>query len=296
MSDLTSPLRQLIPGLSSVREDASVGGGCISDARRVVARMDDGNTATLFVKSNAESFLDNFQSEWDGLGRLRAAEAIAVPDPMAVGVADGRAWLVLEWVDLGSRGSSFFAQFAEQLAALHRNTLGSRIGLDRDNYLGSADQINTPCDDWAEFVATHRIGFQIRWATQRGVDDQLRRDCEKSIDKMPDLLRGRESATSLLHGDLWSGNYLCDADGEPVLIDPAIYYGCREAEFGMLKLFGSCPPEFYQAYQDHFPMPDGWQRRVRVYVLYHLFNHLNLFGSGYLEQCRSVAAEILYSS
>jgi fructosamine-3-kinase len=121
----------------------------------------------------------------------------------------------------------------------------------------------------------------------------LQRDCEQIIDLMDDLLEGREDQTSLLHGDLWSGNYLCDREGDAVIIDPAIYYGCREAEFGMLRLFGSCPGDFYESYLDTFPLPAGWQRRVSVYVLYHLLNHLNLFGTGYRSQCQRLAAEIL---
>ena len=112
---------------------------------------------------------------------------------------------------------------------------------------------------------------------------------------MPELLQGRDDETSLLHGDLWSGNYLCDERGEPVVIDPAVYRGCREAEFGMIRLFGACPPTFERAYCDTFPLPDGWHRRVSVYVLYHLLNHLNLFGSGYLGQCHQVTDEILRS-
>lgn len=293
MTDIALALRQLVPSIETVRAESSVGGGCISDARRVSVTLGDGRDETMFVKSNSESFLDNFEAECDGLARLRSADAITVPEPVAVGIAGGRSWLVMQWIELESRGSSFFERFGEQLAQLHRATLGDAIGLDRDNYLGSADQINTPCDDWPEFFATHRIGYQIRWAAERGVDDRLERDCERIIDQMPQLLTGREAATSLLHGDLWSGNYLCGGGGEPVVIDPAVYYGCREAEFGMLELFGSCPPAFYDAYQDCFPMPDGWQRRVKVYVLYHLLNHLNLFGTGYLGQCRTLAADIL---
>jgi protein-ribulosamine 3-kinase len=293
MSDLACSLTKLIPSIESVEGCSSVGGGCISQACQVRVRYQTGDAGFLFVKSNAESFLDNFQAEWDGLVRLNQAEAIRVPEPITVGIADGRAWLVLQWINQGTRGVSFFESFACRLAALHCSTLGNQVGLARDNYLGSAVQINTPCEDWAEFFAEYRIGYQIRWAAQRGVDDRLKRDCEQIVSRMPQLLDGRDRQTSLLHGDLWSGNYLCDDSLAPVLIDPAVYHGCREAEFGMLQLFGGCPPSFYEAYQQQFPMPDGWQRRVQVYVLYHLLNHLNLFGSGYLGQCRSVAAEIL---
>ena len=299
MGDLKLALNSLFPSLDAVEQVSPVGGGCISEARRVRVRFDDGNSRDLFVKSNAASFLDNFEAEWDGLTRLSNVGAIRVPKPLAVGVVDGRSWLVLPWCETGSPGAGYFEGFAKRLAALHRCSAGAQVGLVRDNYLGSAKQVNTPSIDWAEFFAVHRIGYQIRWAVSRGldggteVDGVLRRDCEQIMRRMPQLLGGREEATSLLHGDLWSGNYLCAADGEPVLIDPAVYHGCREAEFGMLKLFGSCPAEFYETYLDHFPLPAGWQQRVQVYLLYHLLNHLNLFGCGYLGQCRSTAAAIL---
>lgn len=295
MADLNLALQHLLPSVVAVEQVASIGGGCISEARRVRVRLQEGRSQDLFVKSNRESFLDNFQAEWDGLTRLRQADAMKIPKPLAVGARGGSSWLVLQWVESSSPGVHYFEKFAAQLATLHRCTLGRQIGLDRNNYLGSAQQINTQLTDWAEFFAIHRIGEQIRWAASQGVDGPLRRDCERIMRQMSQLLAGRESTTSLLHGDLWSGNYLCGTDGEPVLIDPAVYHGCREAEFGMLKLFGSCPAEFYEAYCDHFPLPDGWQRRVQVYVLYHLLNHLNLFGNGYLGQCRSVAADLLRS-
>ena len=181
-----------------------------------------------------------------------------------------------------------------QLAKLHRQSRGHEIGWHRDNFLGAAPQPNARCDRWAEFVALHRMGHQLRWAINQGHSDELlTRDVNVIIQRMDDLLDGRADETSLLHGDLWSGNYLCDDMGRPVIIDPAVYRGCREAEFGMLKLFGSCPPEFYHAYQTAWPMPEGWERRTDIYVLYHLLNHLNLFGSGYLSQCRSLASSIL---
>jgi fructosamine-3-kinase len=180
------------------------------------------------------------------------------------------------------------------LASLHRSTQGQQIGLEINNFLGAAPQINTPANCWSRFVAEYRLGFQLRWAADQGLDDAaLRRDVELILRQLDQLLSGSESTTSLLHGDLWSGNYLGDSSGAPVLIDPAVYYGNREAEFGMLKLFGACPRRFYEAYHEAFSFADGWQRRINVYVLYHLLNHLNLFGRGYLAQCVDVAGQIL---
>ncbi len=294
MADLQLALVELVPSVSSIVETRGVGGGCISQAHRVIARDETGQTRTLFVKSNVASFLDNFQAEWNGLERLSESGTIGVPKPIAVGVAENIAWLVTDWVEQRSHGHHFFESFGRGLANLHQATLGTEIGLESDNFLGSARQINVRCPSWVEFVAAHRIGFQIRWAVDQGLaDPTLRGDCERIVQTMDRLLDGRDDQTSLLHGDLWSGNYLCDSAGEPTIIDPAIYYGCREAEFGMLRLFGSCPGSFYDAYLETFPLPDGWQQRVSVYVLYHLLNHLNLFGSGYHGQCRSLAAQIL---
>ena len=295
---------ELIPSVSSIADVQSVGGGCISDARRVSVIDQDGQSRILFVKSNDASFLDNFQCELDGLERLREPEVIGVPQPIAVGVVSDQAYLVTEWIEQTKPSADFFADFGCALADLHRATIGTQIGLDHDNHLGAAPQINSTLinstligsalTSWPEFFAVHRIEYQIRWAADQGLaDGQLQRDCQRIAGSMDQILEGRDDATSLLHGDLWSGNYLAGPERRPYIIDPAIYYGCREAEFGMLKLFGSCPDSFYAAYTNRFPLPGGWQRRVGVYVLYHLLNHLNLFGSGYHAQCRQIATEIL---
>ncbi len=241
-------------------------------------------------------------------------------------IACGNAWLVSQWItpdaslpaaastnQPDSQTDCFFARFGRRLAAMHRATTGRRIGLHRDNYLGPANQINligqatspeythtgsfqNPAAElgWTDFVAQCRLGTCLGRAIDDGVaSDRLKQAVEKIVDRLPDLLSGRSDETSLLHGDLWSGNYLPAADQTPVLIDPAVYYGCREAEFGMLRLYGNCPSEFYDAYQEAWPMPSGWQRRTKVYVLYHLLNHMNLFGSGYLNQSEQTAESIL---
>ena len=294
MGDLQQAFSVLMPDDLTVVHEESVVGGCISDARQVVTTDREGRRVQWFAKCNAPSFLGNFEAEGDGLTRLAATEAIASPKPEAIGVAADRSWLITRWIAQVTPGPDYFEQFGCALAELHRCTCGASIGLDRDNYLGAARQINQTRDRWVDFVAEHRIGFQLRWGMdQRLVDRPLRQACEQIIANLDQLLEGRREETSLLHGDLWSGNYLCNNRGRPVILDPAVYYGCREAEFGMLKLFGSCPPSFYQGYQQVFPLAAGWQRRVNVYVLYHLLNHLNLFGSGYHDQCRAMAVRIL---
>lgn len=294
MPNLAQAVQELVPSVKEVMEARSVGGGCISEAWRVSVHDQSGRARSLFVKSNTTAFLDNFQAERDGLVRLSQPDVIGVPKPIAVGESNERAWLVTEWIEQGTRGRDFFTRFGRDLARLHAATRGQRIGLDRDNYLGSAPQMNSPCDNWVAFFADRRIGFQLRWSIEQNLADSvLRSNCERILETLEQLLSGRADESSLLHGDLWSGNYLCDSLGAPTIIDPAIYYGCREAELGMLQLFGSCPQAFYDSYLDTFPLAGGWQRRVKVYVLYHLLNHLNLFGLGYLDQCRTLTAQIL---
>lgn len=300
-SDVWSALCELIDPSTKISEVRPLDGGCISNAMQIRLTSDRLGNRTVFAKSNEPSFIGNFQSEWDGLIALAATDSILVPEPIAVGTAAERSWLITEWVETRPQSERLFDQFGRQLAELHRVTAGSQIGWSRDNFLGAAIQPNTATASWVEFVAQNRIGFQLRWAVdQQRADAKLRRQGEAIVAAMPELLSGRADETSLLHGDLWSGNYLFGTTNEklssvPVIIDPAVYAGCREAEFGMLKLFGSCPLEFYEAYQTVWPMADGWQRRINVYVLYHLLNHLNLFGSGYLRQCHHVASEILRS-
>jgi fructosamine-3-kinase len=274
-------------------EAVPVGGGCISEALRVSLRED--GSKVWFVKRNRADFLDNFQAEADGLERLAAAGALRVPVPRQVARRGAHSYFVAEWIETGrSTGHDFFARFGNGLARLHEATRGTEIGLSRDNYLGAARQLNQPTDDWVRFVAERRLGYQLRWGVEEGaISGSLRRDLEAVIGRLDRLLEGRESETVLLHGDLWSGNYLSDGRGEPVLIDPAVYRGCREAEFGMLRLFGGCPAVFYEAYQAAWPLAPGWEQRSDVYVLYHLLNHLNLFGGGYRGQCGQLAGRLL---
>ncbi|WP_146523462.1 fructosamine kinase family protein [Stieleria varia] len=278
-----------------VVESQTVGGGCISPAWQVlVERSDNGERERLFVKRNSMAMAENFRCEASGLTALAQTGTIRVPSPLATLVHGSHAYLVLPWIETSKRRNGFFEEFGRRLAQLHRATSGDQIGWHEDNFLGSAPQKNAAMQNWPHFVAEQRIGFQVRWAVDQGLADRrLQADCERIMSAMPEILDGRQQGTSLLHGDLWSGNYLCDDSGQPVLIDPAVSRGCREAEWGMIRLFGACPVEFEQAYQETWPMNDGWQRRSSVYVLYHLLNHLNLFGSGYLGQCRSLAAEIV---
>jgi fructosamine-3-kinase len=256
---------------------AGVGGGCIADARRV--RLASGRT--VFVKQAAALPDDAFAAEAAGLRALAACGELRIPQVVAV---DPKA-LVLEWVDTARPGSGFMARFGRAFAALHRIT-GDAYGFDCDNYLGRTPQPNpSRGGDWSSYFFEERIAYQLRLAERHGyADDALRRAVAELENRIDDLLAGSEEPPTLLHGDLWGGNYLADAQQRPVLIDPAVYYGHREADLAMTRLFGGFTHEFYAAYEEAFPLSPGERRRRPLYESWHLLNHLNLFGSSYYSQ------------
>lgn len=229
-----------------------------------------------------------FEAEADGLRELRDAGELRVPDVLDCGIANGEAFLEIERFELGRASSETARLFGARLARLHRHTQ-DQFGWFRDNTIGLTPQINTSSDDWIEFFRTYRLGFQIDLAMQNGFD--LRSDAERVSGQLPELFVEYEPQASLLHGDLWAGNW-GSVDGEPVIFDPAVYYGDRESDIAMTMLFGSFPREFYEAYRAEWPMAPGHERRIELYKLYHVLNHLNLFGSGYLGQARQILAQL----
>jgi protein-ribulosamine 3-kinase len=243
-----------------------VPGGCIHDCYKVSIRG-----VQRFLKVNGSRYADAFAAEADGLDALRAA-GMRAPAPIAQGTAGDKAYLLLEYRELERVGD--FAALGRMLARAHRKP-GPRFGWHRDNYIGATPQINGWCDDWAEFWRERRLGPQLDLAGRNGFQLQ--------VPPLENLLRNHNPQPALLHGDLWSGNAGFTADG-PVVFDPAVYYGDREADLAMTQLFGGFPPEFYDAYNESLALPEGYERRKNLYNLYHLLNHLNLFGGGYLRQ------------
>jgi fructosamine-3-kinase len=269
----------------SIVGSSPVGGGCIHSARLV--ELSDGRR--VFVKSNPSAPAGMFEAEAAGLAALAAAEALRVPRHARAGEAGGTRFLVMEAIPTGSPGRGFFADFGRRFARLHRAAQAPRAGFDADNYLGATPQLNGWMDDWVEFWRAHRLGHQLELAWDNGLSDP-------ELDRLGDRLLGRlgewidlpGEPFCLLHGDLWSGNFLVDEKGGPVLIDPAVYYGHREADLAMTRLFGGFSPEFYRAYEKEWPLPPGSAERLEIYKLYHLLNHLNLFGRGYRDGCLGI--------
>jgi fructosamine-3-kinase len=269
--DLRSALET---SLGAIRSITPVGGGDINEAARV-----ETPDARYFVKWNLHPRPRMFEAEARGLNLLAAAAALRVPRVIAV--LDQPAALVLEWIDLGSNKTAAAEALGRGLAQQHRSTAQS-YGLDHDNYIGSTPQHNAPARSWIEFYRDQRLGAQRDLAQRNGHlrPDRARR-LERVMEHLDQWIDDSKAAPALLHGDLWGGNYLIDAQGNPVLIDPAVYYGDREAEIAFTELFGGFGARFYAAYHETWPLDGGYADRRDVYNLYHLLNHLNLFGEGY---------------
>jgi len=232
-----------------------------------------------------------FEAEADGLRELRSANAIRVPAVLACGVTDDESFIEIEHLELRPPTAATETRLGEQLAELHRHT-ASRYGWHRDNTIGLTAQENAWSSDWVEFFREQRLGFQLELAAAQGYARELATPGAQLSARLPELFESYEPAASLLHGDLWAGNW-GSVDGEPVIFDPAVYYGDRESDIAMTMLFGGFGKPFYAAYQSSWPMAGGYERRLRLYQLYHVLNHLNLFGRSYLGRALGLMRELL---
>lgn len=264
-----------------------LGGGCINTS--VV--LTDGERS-FFVKLNEATRLAMFEAEAAGLAALATTGAMRVPHPLCHGTAAGRAFLVMEYIPLGGRTKPDGPALAgRQLAALHRATW-DRYGWERENTIGSTRQPNSPDRDWVTFWRERRLGHQLRLAAANGYRGSLQTQGARLLDRLGALI-DHAPAASLLHGDLWGGNLGYGPDGEPVIFDPAVYYGDRETDLAMTELFGGFGRDFYAAYREAWPLDPGYEVRKILYNLYHILNHLNLFGGGYLAQAQQMIDRLL---
>ena len=274
-----------------VLEMRSVHGGSVSEAYRI--RTPSG---TFFVKHNSEHIGQAlFDAEVLGLKKMAATKTVVTPNLLL----HHKDLLIIDWVDTGRQTAVFWENFGRTLAELHK-VPQSHFGFESNNFIGRAQQINTPMISakkpraWFEFFKDYRLKHQLGLAKKDlSFPENLANAIEVIIRDLDGFLGGvEEEPPALIHGDLWSGNYLADRNGQAVLLDPSCSYSHREMEFGMLKLFGNCAKPFYEAYHSAYPLQDGWERRVQVYKLYHLLNHFNLFGASYLSSIGGVLREL----
>ena len=275
-----------------VQSTSQTEGGCINQT--YILQLSNGER--VFLKHNSQPSPDFFVAESKGLKLLSQVDTgPRIPKPLAFQDSPTPSFLILEYIEKSCPTPDFPVRFAQSLAELHRNTQHS-FGLDHDNYIGSTPQKNTCEKNGLHFFRDHRLGYQQELARQAG---KLPSTTDKNLSKLCDRIESYLDITgekpALLHGDLWSGNYFSDRDHTPCIFDPAVYFGLREADLAMTELFGRLPQKFYDAYHEIFPLNPGYEERKDLFNLYHLLNHLNLFGSSYLGSVEQIIRKYIKS-
>ncbi|MBS2100222.1 fructosamine kinase family protein [Carboxylicivirga linearis] len=285
MPDLISKIEDILQ--TTIVKHQSVGGGCIAQTQ--VIKTDDGHN--YFLKAGFNNSM--FRNEANGLKELSKAGCIRIPKVLAV----GDDFLLLENIEQGSKSKHFFDDFGKAFAQMHRFT-SDNFGFYEDNFIGSTPQLNIPetseSTNWTNFYFNKRLKYQFLLCEKNGYSDEGFKRLFAGIEKnISHILSGSKEAPSLLHGDLWGGNYMVDTNHKAVLIDPGVYYGHREADLAMTKLFGGFSPQFYQSYNQTYPLKEGYEYRQNIYLLYHVLNHLNLFGYSYKSQAEQLMRSYL---
>jgi protein-ribulosamine 3-kinase len=285
--DIERSIREASGAPFAIESRRGVAGGCINECHVV-----RGGGRAYFVKLNTPERKDMFAAEAAGLEEIASTQTVRVPQPVCYRATREAGWIVLEYLDLKPPTSDAWRSLGTHLARLHKVTAPSH-GWKRDNTIGATPQINTPHADWIAFWRERRLGFQLDLARNGSHGGRLADRGARLMEKLPAWFDGYRPASSLLHGDLWSGNAAMTVSGEPVIYDPAVYYGDRETDVAMTELFGGFPRRFYDAYRAEYPLDPGYESRKTLYNLYHVLNHLNLFGSGYGARAARMIDELL---
>jgi protein-ribulosamine 3-kinase len=270
-----------------IEKTSSISGGCINQAYCI---GDDKHS--FFVKLNKTESLQMFEAEATGLQEIKNSHTLRVPSPVCWGRNDANAWLVLEYIEMDNTTKNGSAALGTGLAEMHQISF-EKFGWTRNNTIGSTPQINKFSLDWIQFWRKYRLGYQLQLAKTNGYTGKLLKQGEYLLAELDIFFSGASQVASLLHGDLWSGNYSYDFAGDPVLYDPALYYGDRETDLAMTELFGGFSTNFYAAYNEAYPLDPGYKIRKTLYNLYHILNHLNLFGRSYLRQAEHMIEKLL---
>lgn len=285
LESIASDLSRTLGGDIRLQWVRDLPGGDINRA----ALISSGKTS-WFLKYHANEPAGMFAAEATALTEISNQARIRVPSPITHGRDGSTGWLVLEYLELTSNGPA--SLLGEQLAEMHAVT-SELYGWGQDNYIGSTPQHNTRCENWAAFWRDYRLKPQLAMAQAAGHGSRLLSTGERLLECVDQLMDGHQPVASLLHGDLWAGNKAFTKQGQPVIFDPASYYGDRETDIAMTGLFGGFESAFYSAYQAHFPLADGYRLRRDLYNLYHMLNHLNLFGGGYLSRCENMIDNLM---
>ena len=286
-SDIAVQISASIRTTFDIEKISSISGGCINQAYCI---KDDKHS--FFVKLNKTESIQMFEAEATGLQEIKNSHAIRVPTPICWGKNETNSWLVLEYIEMDSATKNGSEALGIGLAEMHRMSF-EKFGWVQNNTIGSTPQINEFSFDWIKFWRKHRLGYQLQLAKTNGYTGKLLKQGECLMAELDTFFSGTTKVASLLHGDLWSGNYSYDVAGSPVLYDPAPYYGDRETDLAMTELFGGFSTTFYAAYSEAYPLDPGYKIRKILYNLYHILNHLNLFGASYLHQAEHMIEKLL---
>ncbi len=274
-----------------IKSQSGIAGGDTNQAYQIKGMVADEDAEQhYFIKFNQNQRLDMFEAEAAGLAEIEKSQTIRVPHVIASGIEGKQSYLILENLVLTMGGSA--QELGQLLAKMHQYT-APKFGWYRNNTIGSTTQANTQTMSWVDFWREQRIGFQLNLLKQNGATQSLLKKGESLLNNLDSFFTGYNVQASLLHGDLWSGNYGYLMNGEPVIFDPAVYYGDREADMAMTELFGGFPADFYSAYNAVWPLDAGYETRKTLYNLYHILNHANLFGGGYVIQSENMIDQLL---
>jgi len=265
----------------------SVSGGDIARAHVL-----KGADYWVFLKSLPTGQGGLLSAEADGLEAIAATHTVRVPRVLRRGLQDGTAWLALEYLELGERTARVDAELGRKLAEMHRSE-GESFGWHRNNYIGLTPQHNPETESWTEFFLFHRLGFQFDRLVASHPNEVWAELKQAVFEQWHDKHARHQPSPALVHGDLWRGNAAAIGLEVPVVFDPAVHYGDRETDLAMTRLFGGFSENFYRAYEEAWPLPSGHEQRLPFYTLYHVLNHANMFGGGYLDSVGRICRRII---
>ncbi len=280
-NSISQHISQSIGNDFQISQTSSVTGGDINSAYKISGLNSQQQTLHFFVKINSIKLSNMFQVEYESLLELSQNKLMQIPTPICFGSSHDKAYLVLEYIPMNTHGDSRL--MGKALAQMHKIT-ASQYGWTNNNFIGSTTQSNQTHSDWLSFWRDRRMIPQFEMLYNKGYQSYLSPAADKFLLHLETLLANHNPAASLLHGDLWSGNYAYNKSGQPVIFDPALYYGDRETDLAMTELFGGFDEKFYTAYNEVWPLEKGYKGRKTLYNLYHILNHANLFGTSYLNQ------------
>jgi protein-ribulosamine 3-kinase len=252
-----------------------------------------GETQRYFVKLNQPERLDMFKAECAGLHALAQTKTVKIPQPILYGQTETASFLVLEYIELRRATVQSERVFGQQLARLHLQKQ-PYFGWEIDNTIGSTQQVNLRSSNWVDFWRNHRLGFQLKLVISKGYGKKLETLGALLSENLDDFFTDYAPQPSLLHGDLWGGNVAANSENQPIIFDPACYYGDRETDLAMTELFGGFGRDFYAAYNDIWQLDSGYETRKKLYNLYHVLNHIVLFGGGYVAQAENIMQTLVH--